>query len=75
MSREIAEGKGVIVKRPDAEDLLKIRRGEVDLNTLIEYVESQIVEVERLFKESDLPDKVNEFWISEMIVKIRRGFK
>lgn len=74
MSREIAEGRGVIVRRPDAEELLKIRRGEVDLNTLITYVESQILEVDRLFSESGLPDKVGPELIHEMIVKIRKGF-
>jgi hypothetical protein len=36
MAIEIAEGKGIIVRRPNADELLKIRRGEVDLTTLIE---------------------------------------
>ena len=38
-AKEIAQGQGVIVERPDATELLKIRRGEVDLNYLISYNE------------------------------------
>ena len=49
MSREIAEGKGIIVRRPNAEQLLAIRRGEVDLQSLIDYVEKEIVEIDRIF--------------------------
>jgi hypothetical protein len=41
MSREIAEGKGIIVRRPNAKELISIRRGEVDLQTLIDKVEEE----------------------------------
>jgi len=72
MSREIAEGKGIIVRRPNAEQLLAIRRGEVDLQSLIDYVEKEIVEVDRIFKESNLPDKVSEEFINDLLIKIRK---
>ena len=35
MSREIIEGKGIIVRRKDSDELLKIRRGEVNLESII----------------------------------------
>jgi hypothetical protein len=35
MSKEIGRGEGIIVRRPDAAELLKIRRGEVNLDSLI----------------------------------------
>jgi len=73
MATEIAEGKGVVVRRPDALNLLKIRKGEIDLKTLIEYVEGKILEIDRLFSESSLPDGVDPDFIHEMIVKIRKG--
>jgi hypothetical protein len=44
MAREIAEGKGVIVRRENAAELISIRRGELDLQTLIDFVESEIVD-------------------------------
>ena len=73
MAREIAEGKGIIVKRPNAQELLAIRRGEVDLQTLIDHVEKEIKEVDTLFKESNLPEKVDEKFINSLLVKIRKS--
>lgn len=72
MSREIAEGKGIIVRRPNAEQLLAIRRGEVDLQSLIDYVEKEIVDIDRIFKESNLPDEVSEELINDLLIKIRK---
>jgi hypothetical protein len=59
MAREIAEGKGVIVRRENAAELISIRRGELDLQTLIDFVESEIVQIDMLFKKSNLPDFVD----------------
>jgi predicted nucleotidyltransferase len=73
MSREIAEGLGIIVRRPDAEELLNIRRGKVDLQTLIDDVENEIKEIDELFKNSTLPDKVDKTFVNELLVKIRKN--
>ena len=73
MAREIAEGKGILVKRDNAQELLAIRRGEIDLQTLIDHVESEIKEVDTLFKESNLPEKVDENFINSLLVKIRKS--
>ena len=72
MAREIAESKGIIVRRPDAEYLISIRKGEVNLQTLIDDVESEIKEIDRLFSESNLPDSVDMKFIHNLIVKIRK---
>ena len=72
MSREIAEGKGIIVRRPNSKELISIRKGEVDLQTLIDKVEKEIVEIDKLFEESNLPDMVDNKLIHNLIVKIRK---
>lgn len=72
MSREIAEGKGIVVRRPNAKELISIRKGEVDLQTLIDKVEKEIVEIDKLFEESNLPDMVDNKLIHNLIVKIRK---
>jgi hypothetical protein len=72
MAHEIAEGKGIIVRRENAKELISIRKGEVDLQTLIDNVESEIVEIDKLFKESNLPDSVDINFTHELIVKIRK---
>lgn len=54
MCREILMGKGVIVKRPDAEELLAIRRGEWKYEDLIEWAEREDAEMQVLYTESTL---------------------
>jgi len=72
MAREIAEGKGINVRRSDAEYLISIRRGAVDLETLISEVEAEIEEIDRLFAESSLPESVDSKMVDEMLIKIRK---
>ncbi len=72
MAREIGEGKGILVRRDNAKELISIRRGEVDLQTLIDNVESDIREIDQIFKNSNLPDKVDENFVHELLVKVRK---
>jgi len=74
MSREIASGKGIIVKRPDSIELLKIRKGEIDLQTLIDSVQNDIKEIDLLFDNSNLPDDINDNLINNILVKIRKDY-
>jgi predicted nucleotidyltransferase len=73
MSKEIAKGLGINVRRPDAESLIDIRKGKIDLETLIGDVESEIVEIDELFKKSTLPDKVDKIFVNELLIKIRKN--
>jgi predicted nucleotidyltransferase len=72
MAHEIAEGKGIIVRRENAKELISIRKGEIDLQTLIDSVELEILEIDKLFTNSKLPDSVDNNFIHELIVKIRK---
>lgn len=72
MSREIAEGKGIIVRRPEAEYLLKIRRGEVNLESIINWGNMEITEIESIFKSSILPDTVDMNLIEKILISIRK---
>jgi predicted nucleotidyltransferase len=74
MAKEIGRGEGIIVRRPDAKELLAIRRGEVDLDTLIDTAEAEIKEMDRIFDESDLPNKIDPELVNTLLVKIRREF-
>ena len=73
MAREIAEGKGINVRRDDAKYLISIRRGEVDLQTLIDEVEKEIVEIDELFANSNLVDKVDKDFVNYLLIKIRKN--
>jgi len=62
-------------KSPGAIPLLLviIRRGEIDLQTLIDEVEKEIVEIDELFVNSNLPNDVDKNFINELLIKIRKN--
>lgn len=74
MAKEIGEGKGIIVRRPNAAELIAIRKGEVDLQTLIDDAENEIKEIDRIFSESNLPDSVDPELVHRLLVEIRMQF-
>ena len=71
MGAEILEGKGVIVKRPDKEYLLNIRKGKYsyeELITLAEKYDKQIFPT--LYNNSTLQSSVNKQLYVTIIKKI-----
>lgn len=74
MAREIGEGKGVIVRRPNAKELIAIRKGEVDLQTLIDHAESELIAIDELFANSPLPNSVDPELIHNLLIEIRYEF-
>ena len=74
MAKEIGEGKGIIIRRPDAKELLSIRRGEVDLESLIQMSDNEIQNMDTIFDESDLPNKVEKGLVNSLLIEIRKRF-
>jgi predicted nucleotidyltransferase len=74
MAKEIGEGKGIIIRRPDAQELLSIRRGEVDLESLIEMADKEIQNMDTIFDESDLPKSVESGLVNKLLIEIRKKF-
>ena len=71
---EIAEGQGFIIERPDAQELLKIRKGEVDLQTLIDWSEDKLKNIGAKFLTSNLPDSVDPVFINDLLIEIRKEY-
>ncbi len=74
MCIEIAKGEGINVRRSNKEELLNIRKGKVDLNSLIEQYEEKIVYINRLFNESNLPNEVDFKLLENILITIRKKF-
>lgn len=72
MAKDVAEGKGLIIRRPNAQELLKIRKGELDLQEIIDKTDQLIVDVEDAFNKSSLPDKIDHDLVNELLVNIRK---
>lgn len=71
MAIEIATEGTIKVRRPNAEELLKIRRGEVKLDELIEQAEEDIKRLDEVFAKSSLPKEVDRDWVNNLLLKIR----
>lgn len=74
MSKEIGRGEGIQVRRSDREYLLSIRRGEIDLETLIEDADTAIAEMDDIFDNCNLPNKVDKDLVNNLLVSIRTEF-
>jgi len=71
MGEEILTTGKVIVKRPDAEELLAIRNGAWEYDDLIEWAERKDSELTRLYKESDvLPRQPDRKKLDELCTTI-----
>jgi hypothetical protein len=71
MATEIATTKTITVRRANAADLLKIRRGEVPLEKLLEESEQQIKDLDTLFAKSGLPESVDKEWVNNLLLEVR----
>lgn len=71
---DIAQGKGIVVRRPNREELLDIRRGKRTYDDLMAEADSKMKLIDELFENSDLPDVVDSDLINSLILKIRKQF-
>lgn len=72
MAIEIATQKTINVRRPNAQELLKIRRGEIDLAAFMQKAEEEIQQLNELFEKSDLPKEVDNDFVNDLLLKVRR---
>ena len=66
MAKELAETGKLSVRRPNAKELLKIRKGELNLQEIIDKTDQLVVEVEEVFKKSSLPDHIDLNLVNEL---------
>ena len=71
MAAEIATEKRIIVKRPNRDFLLKIRRGEFQYQELVEMAEEKAHRIKELFDKSDLQEKPDRETVNEVLVGMR----
>lgn len=74
VAEDIATLKRIQVKRPNRDELLRIRAGNFDYDELIKLAELKINKIEELFKISDLPEDPDCKYVEELLIKIRKYF-
>lgn len=74
MGVEILEQGKVLVKRPDAEELLAIKRGQWSYEKLIEDMEKYEIEIEKLYKKNPakLPKTSRHKELNELCVQLHK---
>ena len=72
MAIEILRDGKILVKRPNREELLSIRRGEWEYDDLIKKAEKKMEEVEEIYKNSFLPKGPNLQKVEALLVNLRK---
>ena len=68
---DIAKTGNIIVKRPNAEYLLSIKRGEVSLKNIIADANANILLLDELYKNSNLPNTCDKEFTKDLLLQIR----
>lgn len=74
MAIEIGQEKGIIVRRPNREQLLAIRKGEYEYDALVSEAEGKIKIMDEAFAKSGLPEEVDMNFVDKLLIRIRREF-
>lgn len=72
-AKDIALGKGLILNRPEKDQLIAIRNGEYTYDQIIDLAVGLEEEIKELFAENKagLPREVNQKYIRDLLLKIR----
>lgn len=73
-AEEIATTGILTVKRPNAEYLLSIRRGEMNLEDILKVATEKITGLKELFEKSDLPDDVDKEFAHTLVNDVRKDY-
>ena len=72
---EVGKGMGVVVKRPNRDFLLSVKKGQLTYDAIMQMIEDKKAELERVYQECTLPDAVSSEFANEIILKIRKNDK
>lgn len=72
MAEEIATLSQVVVRRPNRDQLLAIRRGEFSYEELLHLAEEKITRIEEVYNQSTLPAQPNFEAVNQLLVNLRR---
>ena len=71
VAREIATEHRIAVRRPNREELLRIRKGEFTYEDLVARAERMTAEIEPLFDASNLPERPDPCAVNALLVRLR----
>jgi hypothetical protein len=72
MAEEIAAHNQIIVRRPNREYLLQVRKGDFSYDELVQITEEKIKRIEVLFNQSQLPERPDYTKVNQLLIKTRK---
>lgn len=72
MAKEIADSGKPLIRRPDREELLQIKAGHFDYETLMAKAERELQQIDRSFAASQLPAQPDAERIERWAIEIRK---
>lgn len=74
IAKEIAEGKGLILKRSDDKDFfINIKLGNVIYEDILEYTDNIISLLPDLYLNSNLPETIDSDYLNDLLIKLRNN--
>lgn len=73
VAKEIATEGVVKVRRPDRDELMLIRNGLMEYETLLAEAEQAIGQLDNLYAACDLPDSVDSEFMSQLLIALRKN--
>ncbi|MFT4641032.1 MAG: hypothetical protein ACI8T1_004367 [Verrucomicrobiales bacterium] len=74
MAEEIAREGEIRVRRPNRDELMRIRQGEFEYEDLVDQAEAKVTKIDALFEKSPLPNEPDRDAIERLLVDIRQAF-
>lgn len=74
-AEEIATQGTINVRRENAQELLKIRRGEVNLEDILTMAQDRIKGIDELYEKSNLPESIDMDYVNSILLQIRHMSK
>lgn len=72
MANEIALEHKLIIRRPNREKLISIRKGEYEYDDLLNEAEELIKKMDAAFEQSSLPKEVDVNFVDNLLIQIRK---
>lgn len=74
VAKEIAEGKGLILKRIEDKDFfLDIKLGKVNYKIVLDYSNNIIEELTKIYEQSDLPEKPDFEYLNDILINFNKN--
>lgn len=70
---EVGQGKGVIVRRPNRDFLLSVKKGKLSYDKIMDMIEDKQKLLDEVYDKTSLPETVSFEFANEIILKIRNN--